>query len=118
MANVQRDLDVVVWGATGFTGALATAYLAGDKSSFHSFTLAGAAAPRNLKWYAKRVVTIFATSHSSNNTNFILLYFSPRWSCNYHTSTDFNINYILHIQCEIIQLRSKLHLLFSTAELI
>jgi short subunit dehydrogenase-like uncharacterized protein len=45
----MRDLDVVVWGATGFTGQLATAYLKGDQSQFYSTTLKGPAAS-GLKW--------------------------------------------------------------------
>ena len=46
----QRDLDVVVWGATGFTGKLVSAYLHGDQSQFFSCKLSGPAAAPNLKW--------------------------------------------------------------------
>ena len=50
MSAHQRDLDIVVWGATGFTGRLATAYLLGDPAPFHSFKLLGPAAPSDLRW--------------------------------------------------------------------
>ena len=46
----RADLDVVVWGCTGFTGTLVTAYLAGQASKFHSFALRAPAAPRGLRW--------------------------------------------------------------------
>ena len=46
----SRDLDVVVWGCTGFTGALATAYLSGDASKFFSFKLDRPGAPTGLRW--------------------------------------------------------------------
>ena len=39
-----RDFDLVVWVATGFTGRLATAYLLGDQTPFHSVALHGLAA--------------------------------------------------------------------------
>lgn len=45
-----RDLDLVVWGATGFTGALAVAYLKGDQSKLSSFRCDGPAAPAGLRW--------------------------------------------------------------------
>ena len=47
---MEDKLDIVIWGATGFTGRLATAYLAGAAGEFHSFTLAAPAAPRTLRW--------------------------------------------------------------------
>jgi hypothetical protein len=37
-------LDLILWGATGFTGSLATAYLAGDASKFFSCGIPAAAA--------------------------------------------------------------------------
>jgi short subunit dehydrogenase-like uncharacterized protein len=47
----QRDLDLVVWGATGFTGRLATAYLAGASAPFKSFTLdPHRSGTHNLRW--------------------------------------------------------------------
>eukprot|EP00927_Polykrikos_kofoidii_P073237 TRINITY_DN69299_c0_g1_i1.p1 TRINITY_DN69299_c0_g1~~TRINITY_DN69299_c0_g1_i1.p1 ORF type:complete len:455 (+),score=76.85 TRINITY_DN69299_c0_g1_i1:64-1365(+) len=46
----QRDLDLIVWGATGFTGELATAYLTGDASKIFSWPVKSAAAPSDLKW--------------------------------------------------------------------
>ena len=49
MAKV-RDIDVALWGATGFTGTLATAYMAGDKSKLYSFDLKKPAAPRSLRY--------------------------------------------------------------------
>ena len=45
-----RDFDLVVWGATGFTGRLATAYPLGDQTPFHSVALHGLAAPADLRW--------------------------------------------------------------------
>ena len=48
--SVPRDLHLVVWGATGFTGSLATAYLAGDQSKFFSFELGSAPAGQGLQW--------------------------------------------------------------------
>ena len=42
--------DLIVWGATGFTGSLATAYLLGDGSNFHSVELNAPAAPTDLRW--------------------------------------------------------------------
>jgi len=45
-----KDLDLVLWGATGFTGKLAVAYLLGDQSSIYSFKCSGPAAPSGLKW--------------------------------------------------------------------
>ena len=35
----DRPCDVVIWGATGFTGSLATAYLAGDPRNFFSCSI-------------------------------------------------------------------------------
>lgn len=40
----------MVWGCTGFTGTLVTAYLAGQACKFHSFALRAPAAPRGLRW--------------------------------------------------------------------
>lgn len=48
MERVRYDL--IVWGATGFTGKLATAYLLGDGSEFHSVELKAPAAPSDLRW--------------------------------------------------------------------
>ena len=51
MSRSRREFDLVVWGATGFTGRLATAYLLGDGAQFHSVALpAGGAAPPGLRW--------------------------------------------------------------------
>ena len=51
MAAPERDLDLVVWGATGFTGSLAVAYLLGDPNAqLRSFACAGPAAPADLRW--------------------------------------------------------------------
>ncbi len=47
---MRRDLDLVVWGATGFTGKLAVAYLKGDQSRLSSFRCGGPAAPADLRW--------------------------------------------------------------------
>lgn len=47
---MPRDLDLVVWGATGFTGELAVAYLKGDASKIFSFDLKAPAAPADLRW--------------------------------------------------------------------
>jgi short subunit dehydrogenase-like uncharacterized protein len=47
---VKRDLDLVVWGATGFTGELAVAYLKGDQSKLSSFRCDDPAAPADLCW--------------------------------------------------------------------
>ena len=47
----DKDLDLVVWGATGFTGALAVAYLLGDPhGQIRSFKCASPAAPPDLRW--------------------------------------------------------------------
>ena len=45
-----RDLDMVLWGATGFTGALAVAYLKGDQSKFGSIQCDAPAASPGLRW--------------------------------------------------------------------
>ena len=47
--STERELDIVIWGATGFTGEIAVAYLKGDQSKIGSFELAGFA-PSNLRW--------------------------------------------------------------------
>ena len=47
---MSRDLDTVIWGATGFTGALAVAYLKGDQSRFGSIQCDAPAAPPDLRW--------------------------------------------------------------------
>ena len=47
---MNRDLDIVLWGATGFTGELAVAYLKGDASKIFSFECKEAAAPADLRW--------------------------------------------------------------------
>lgn len=47
---MTRDLDVVIWGATGFTGELAVAYLLGDASKITSFACERPAAPAGLRW--------------------------------------------------------------------
>ena len=46
----RAPLDVVVWGATGFTGRLACAYLARDASKFFSFQLGEAGPGRKVRW--------------------------------------------------------------------
>jgi short subunit dehydrogenase-like uncharacterized protein len=43
-----RALDVVLWGATGFTGQMATAYLAGNSAAFSS--MAPGAVPASLRY--------------------------------------------------------------------
>ena len=45
-----RDLDIVIWGATGFTGEIAVGYLKGDQSKLSSFRCDGPAAPSGLRW--------------------------------------------------------------------
>ena len=47
---MTRDLDIVLWGATGFTGQLAVAYLKGDSSKIASYECKEAAAPADLRW--------------------------------------------------------------------
>jgi len=47
---MTRDLDVVIWGATGFTGELAVAYMLGDASKISSFACERPAAPAGLRW--------------------------------------------------------------------
>lgn len=47
---MTRDLDIVLWGATGFSGELAVAYLKGDASKLFSFPCTEAAAPQDLRW--------------------------------------------------------------------
>ena len=47
---MSRDLDIVIWGATGFTGEIAVAYLKGDQSKLSSFHCDGPAAPLGLRW--------------------------------------------------------------------
>ena len=47
---MSRDLDIVLWGATGFTGALAVAYLKGDQSRLGSIRCDTPAAPPDLRW--------------------------------------------------------------------
>jgi len=47
---MSRDLDIAIWGATGFTGEIAVAYLKGDQSKLSSFHCDGPAAPLGLRW--------------------------------------------------------------------
>ena len=47
---MSRDLDIVIWGATGYTGELAVAYLLGDGSKIRSFPCEQPAAPPDLRW--------------------------------------------------------------------
>ena len=47
---MTRDLDIVIWGATGFTGGLSVAYLMGDGSKISSFACDQPAAPPDLRW--------------------------------------------------------------------
>lgn len=47
---MSRDLDLVVWGATGFAGEMAVAYLKGDQSKLFSYRCDGPAAPADLRW--------------------------------------------------------------------
>lgn len=47
---MTRDLDIVIWGATGFTGELAVAYLLGDGSRIASFPCDRPGAPVDLRW--------------------------------------------------------------------
>jgi short subunit dehydrogenase-like uncharacterized protein len=46
----QTELDVIVWGATGFTGRLACAYLSQDASKFFSFALRQDPSLKYVKW--------------------------------------------------------------------
>ncbi len=50
MTSTGRDLDLIVWGATGFTGELACAYLNGNSTKIYSFDASIPAAPANLRW--------------------------------------------------------------------
>uniref|UniRef100_A0A7S4VUY8 Saccharopine dehydrogenase NADP binding domain-containing protein n=1 Tax=Ditylum brightwellii TaxID=49249 RepID=A0A7S4VUY8_9STRA len=48
--NTQnRDFDLIIWGATGFTGKLACAYLSNDTSKFYSYNLQNVCTPQNKK---------------------------------------------------------------------
>jgi short subunit dehydrogenase-like uncharacterized protein len=46
----QAELDVIVWGATGFTGGLACAYLSQDACKFFSFALRQDPSMQHVKW--------------------------------------------------------------------
>ena len=47
---MTRDLDIIVWGATGFTGELAVSSLTGHQSVFYSCKLPNPGQPRNVRF--------------------------------------------------------------------